>query len=392
MVETLVFWNLTSQRHNLTGVLCSIWSWYCYKAQIAPGFVKQKMMMPIRKPSYHCGALSPWRTSAIQLSHNRKAHFRLGSVSTVDNHSNQLLNLLVSGKRKQVSIGASKLFGLAPSPIPCSQSTNLCSSSLLKKPRHRTRCMSGLFSSLMDTGFATINSDDIEMMPGLARPFGPSLISKVESPVPNKEGVNFALAAPRASSVKLCLFDRSGNMVHEGPMHRSEDGTWASFIPNLPRTSVLYGYRVSGDGDWSTPFRWDDSRILLDPWAPLVVGRAKFGVRDAFEKFQPGIGSQFLGTYDFESPPFDWGPNYKKPAIAPEDTIIMELPIRSFTAHPSSGLEDDLRGTFAGLTAKVPELVKLGITAVELLPVRTFLCIFFIDCFLKLTSIFSVYC
>ena len=211
------------------------------------------------------------------------------------------------------------------------------------------------------------------MLPGWTRPFGPSYIDKESAatgPAPGKEGVNFALVAPHATAVCLCLFDRSGTPIKESDMHRSDEGVWTAFVPGLPRVGVLYGVRVSGDGDWwNTPFRWDNSRVLLDPWAPLVVGRAKFGVRDDFEQFQPGVGSRFLGTYDFASKPFDWGRRYKRPAIAPEDMIVMELPVRCFTAHPSSGVGEAAQGTFAGVTKKIPDLVDLGITAVELLPV-----------------------
>lgn len=57
-------------------------------------------------------------------------------------------------------------------------------------------------------------------------------------------------------------------------------------MENLPLSGVLYGFRVVGDGGWDTPFRWDSSRVLLDPYARHVTGRAVFGKRDAFEKFE----------------------------------------------------------------------------------------------------------
>lgn len=110
------------------------------------------------------------------------------------------------------------------------------------------------------------------------------------------------------------------------------------------------------------------------------------------------IGSQFLGTFDFESKPYDWGTNYKKPGLCFKDLIIYELPIRTFTADESSGVPEEERGTFKGLTKKVmferavsgwhkftsqseisfrevcgiyqiPHLLKLGVNCVELLPV-----------------------
>jgi len=77
----------------------------------------------------------------------------------------------------------------------------------------------------------------------------------------------------------------------------------------------------------------------------------------------------FRGTYDFEQPAFDWGENYSRPAIPPQDLIIMEVPVRTFTADPSSGVPAARRGTFLGLADKAAHLLELGINAVELLPV-----------------------
>ena len=81
------------------------------------------------------------------------------------------------------------------------------------------------------------------------------------------------------------------------------------------------------------------------------------------------MGSRFLGTFDFESKPFDWGDSYSKPNIPEKDLIIMELAVRSFTASPSSGLAEEKQGTFKGVAEKVDHLVDLGINAVELLPI-----------------------
>ena len=54
---------------------------------------------------------------------------------------------------------------------------------------------------------------------------------------------------------------------------------------------------MSGDGGWETPFRWDSSRVLLDPYAPYVAGRARFGVRDEFEKFEPVVRTLTLKIF-----------------------------------------------------------------------------------------------
>ena len=203
--------------------------------------------------------------------------------------------------------------------------------------------------------------ESIAVLPGAVQPLGPSLA---------EGGVNFALAAPHATYVILCLFTAAGAPIEEAPMHRdASTGVWTAFVPGLPPKGVLYGVRVGGDGGWDTPFRWDPARILLDPYARYVVGRSKFGVRDEFEQFQGKQGSRFLGTFDLQPTSFDWGPEYRRPSIPHEDLVILELPVRCFTADPSSGVAPSRRGTFLGLADKVPHLLSLGVNAVELLPV-----------------------
>ena len=79
-------------------------------------------------------------------------------------------------------------------------------------------------------------------------------------------------------------------------------------VQDLPRSNVLYGYRIDGPRDWGKGHRFDSSIVLVDPYAKLIEGRRYFG--DISMKL-----SKFLGTYDFDSLPFDWGENYKLPNI-----------------------------------------------------------------------------
>ncbi|GFH19985.1 Aamy domain-containing protein, partial [Haematococcus lacustris] len=133
---------------------------------------------------------------------------------------------------------------------------------------------------------------------------------------------------------------------------------------------ITYGYKVAGDGGWETGLRWYPQRVLVDPYAPLLSGRRVFGQRDPVEQFRPKEGSQFLGTFDFDSPAFDWGPGEaSRSRHALKDLVIYEMPVRSFTASPSSQLPEGQRGTFLGLANKAQYLADLGVTAVELLPV-----------------------
>ncbi|KDO81054.1 hypothetical protein CISIN_1g0039772mg, partial [Citrus sinensis] len=140
---------------------------------------------------------------------------------------------------------------------------------------------------------------------------------------------------------------------------------WHICIEDLPRSEVLYGYRVDGPRDWHQGHRFDSSIVLIDPYAKLVEGRRHFG--DASAKL-----SKFLGTYEFESLPFDWGDNYKLPNIPEKDLVIYEMNVRAFTGDESSGLDPEIRGSYLGLIQKIPHLLELGINAVELLPVFEF--------------------
>ncbi|KAL5141408.1 Isoamylase 3, chloroplastic [Glycine soja] len=82
--------------------------------------------------------------------------------------------------------------------------------------------------------------------------------------------------------------------------------------------------------------------------------------------------SKFLGTYDFDSLPFDWGENYKLPNISEKDLVIYEMNVWAFTSDESSGLDSNIRGSYLSMIEKIPHLLKLGINAVELLPVFEF--------------------
>lgn len=65
------------------------------------------------------------------------------------------------------------------------------------------------------------------------------------------------------------------------------------------------------------------------------------------------VGSVFRGTYDFASEPFDWGKDYQRPNLAYEDLIVYEVPVRTFTASPTSNVDPEKAGSFLGFAEKV---------------------------------------
>ncbi|KAF5190243.1 Glycogen debranching enzyme [Thalictrum thalictroides] len=190
-----------------------------------------------------------------------------------------------------------------------------------------------------------------------------------------ENGINFALFSQHASVVTLCLsmserktLGEVDAEVVELPLDPNVNKTgdiWHICVEDLPRHSVLYGYRIDGPREWQQGHRFDSSIVLVDPYAKLVEGRRIFG--DTSNKM-----SKFLGTYDFTRLPFDWGDDYLQPNIPEKDLVVYEMNVRAFTADVSSGLDPDIRGSYLGVIEKIPHLLELGINAVELLPVFEF--------------------
>jgi isoamylase len=186
-------------------------------------------------------------------------------------------------------------------------------------------------------------------------------------------GVNFSVFAKGSKGVELLLFDAADDAVAarvialDPRVHRSYH-YWHVFVPGL-RAGQLYGWRVRGPFAPEQGLRFDPDKVLLDPYARAVVippgySRAKVAAPGDDTTIAPKSVVADLSTYDWEG---------DRPLGRPyASTIIYELHVGSFTKHPSSGLAPERRGTFAGLREKIPYLVDLGVTAVELLPVACF--------------------
>ncbi|HFQ91027.1 MAG TPA: glycogen-debranching protein, partial [Desulfobulbus sp.] len=178
-------------------------------------------------------------------------------------------------------------------------------------------------------------------------------------------GVNFAIFSRHATAVTLVLGNGAtpGSEVMEIPLIRQEHRTgdiWHAHLTDLP-PGTCYGYRVAGPHDpRGSGHFYDDRLVLLDPYArelcPHRWGEAR-----------PCLGTTPCSRLPAAS--YDWQGD--RPLNRPlRDTIIYEMHVRGFTRHPSSGVRHP--GTFRGVTEKIPYLRKLGITAVELMPVTEF--------------------
>ena len=190
---------------------------------------------------------------------------------------------------------------------------------------------------------------------------------------PSPDGVNFSVFSRHATGVELLLFDgvddtKAASVVRLDPSANRTYYYWHVFVPNV-RPGQLYGYRVDGPFDPWSGMRFDPTKVLLDPYGRGVVVPEAYG-RDAARGPGDNAGTAMKSVV-VDVCAYDWEGD--TPLQRPSSrTIVYEMHVRGFTRHPSSGLSDRTRGTFAGLIEKIPYLQRLGITAVELLPVFQF--------------------
>ncbi|MDO1449017.1 glycogen debranching protein GlgX [Rhodocytophaga aerolata] len=198
------------------------------------------------------------------------------------------------------------------------------------------------------------------------------------------DGVNFALFSESATKVELCLFNSAEDSQESVRIRMREqtDYVWHCYIPGL-KPGQLYGYRVYGPHHPEHGQRFNPSKLLLDPYAKAITGRinwsnAMFGYpvestdenRHLLLDTQDSAAGMNRSVVIDEA--FDWG-NDKSPNIPLNESIIYEVHVKGFTQlHPE--IDPKIRGTYAALAT--PEIIdylkKLGITAVELLPVHHF--------------------
>jgi isoamylase len=186
-------------------------------------------------------------------------------------------------------------------------------------------------------------------------------------------GANFSVFSRSATRVELLFFDQaddarpSRSIELEPQTHRTYH-YWHTFVPGV-KAGQLYGYRVHGPAEPARGLRFDASKVLLDPYGRGVVVPPNYSRKAAA---YPGDNAATAMKSVVANPAaYDWegdAPLHQSSAR----TIIYEMHVRGFTRHPSSGVGEAKRGTYAGLIQKIPYLQELGITAVELLPVFQF--------------------
>jgi isoamylase len=191
------------------------------------------------------------------------------------------------------------------------------------------------------------------------------------------KGATFALLSSVADAVELCLFDEAGQEQRYG-LEQGEGYLWQGYLPGVT-PGQRYGFRVHGPWDPSSGARCNPAKLLLDPYARAVAGAVQWN--DAVYGHAPGDPDQpdpadsapyvprsvLLGAEEF-----DWGED-RPPGRSMAESIFYEVHVKGFTKlHPD--VPERLRGTYAGVAhpAAVAHLQRLGVTAVELLPVHQF--------------------
>jgi len=197
------------------------------------------------------------------------------------------------------------------------------------------------------------------------------------------EGVNFAIFSEHAEKVELCLFESPSGKEESERMTLPEvrDFVWHGYLPGLA-PGQLYGYRVRGPFEPQKGHRFNPHKILLDPYAKAIGRRLRWG-DDAFG-YRIGDPQQDLSLDERDNAAaaplgvvidsaFDWG-NDRPPRRRWRETVIYETHVKGFTCrHPE--VPERLQGTYAGLASEpaMAHLQRLGVTAVELMPVHHFI-------------------
>ena len=204
----------------------------------------------------------------------------------------------------------------------------------------------------------------LEILPGESFPLGATVY-------PN--GVNFCVFSEYATAIRLLLFDSANakqptETIRLDPKVNKTFYYWHVFVPGL-KAGQIYAYRANGKHAPEQGLRFDNSKVLLDPYAKAVVGEETYD-RVAASSIGNNCATALKGVV-LDPSTYDWEGD-RHPRIPYAKSVIYEMHVGGFTRNPNSGVAKEKRGTYAGLIEKIPYLKELGITAVELLPVHQF--------------------
>lgn len=185
------------------------------------------------------------------------------------------------------------------------------------------------------------------------------------------EGFNFAVFSRHATRITLLLFDGMDDKpvvsVAFDPVRNRTGDIWHISV-NGDLKGMSYGLRVEGPWAPQEGHRFDGHVLLLDPYAIALIGSAAWDM-ETFNSLSAANARVCSARGLIINDRFDWQGD-RRPNHPWSATIIYETHVRGLTMHPSSGAVH--RGRYSGLIDKIPYLVKLGVTAVELMPIQEF--------------------
>ncbi len=217
-------------------------------------------------------------------------------------------------------------------------------------------------------GATAASPPDAPVRPGLPWPLGAT---------PDGDGVNFAVFSAHAERVELCLLDPSGaRELRRLELPERTDQVFHGHVPGL-RPGQVYGYRAHGRWAPGEGHRFNPARLLLDPNARAVAGRLLWegpNLVDPADPFAPDPRDSLpFVPKSVVAAPLPAAPDAERPGTPWPATVLYEAHVRGMTKlHPA--VPEPLRGTFAGMArpAVLDHLARLGVTAVELMPVAAF--------------------
>ena len=218
--------------------------------------------------------------------------------------------------------------------------------------------------------YQLIHKTTKKLSPGKYYPLGAAL---------NSDGVNFALYSQNAREVFLLLFDlEKGEPTDVIKLENRTKYVWHTFVHGI-KAGQLYGYKVRGDFNPAYGMRFNENKLLIDPYAKAITGKV-VNQDNLLLAYDPDSPAKDLSLDSRDSTTlvpksivvddaFDWQ-GVKPPDIALDEIILYEVHLKGFTAHQSSGVKHP--GTYLGFLEKIPYLKELGINSVELLRLKEF--------------------
>ena len=209
------------------------------------------------------------------------------------------------------------------------------------------------------------------LLPGKPYPLGAT---------PSSQGTNFALYSENATAVHVCFFDETGNQTDCVPLRERTAFVWHGLIRNI-KPGQRYGFRVEGPWEPEKGLRFNSAKLLVDPYAKALSGEVDWKEPIFPYDVKSGDPRKKCDLDSCDGVPkgividghFDWGDDCA-PQTPVADSIIYEMNVRGFSML-NPDIPEKLRGTYAALAhdSSIAYLKKLGVTAVELMPVHHFI-------------------